>query len=127
MPCLDSRGNRWRRRRRFSFQGAVISCMKLLNFILLLTLILLPVDSHPQSLCARPIVGEDDLVRALLETKNEAAALSLIKAHRGSITPHLWYRLMDEASESTNRTLFVLELAKHVAEQLEDKRCLAHT
>ena len=108
----------------FPFQGMVISCMKLLKFVLLLSLILLPVDSHPQSLGARPIISTDDLVPALLETKNEMAALSLLKANKDSITPYLWNRLMDETINSTARTLFLLEMAKQVAEQLEDKRRL---
>ena len=104
--------------------------------ILVTSLILLaafsPTDLYAQSSDAQQIRNTDDLFSAVLsiEPAEQSEALELLKSQRAYITPYLWNRLIMEAakgSTATNRSLFLLQVAKYVAEQIGNKRSLAYT
>jgi tetratricopeptide (TPR) repeat protein len=74
------------------------------------------------------------LFTELLSVKNEeqVKATELIKVHKQLLTPYLWFKLIKEAVRLSDvgnaaRSLFVLGLAKDAAEQLDNKKLLAHT
>ncbi len=99
-----------------------------------LLLTLLPVSAFPQATGTAPISNADNLFSELLSIKTEEhpKALELIKDHKNLITPQLWIRLINESTRlsdggNTARSLFVLELAKDAAEQLDDRKLLAQT
>jgi tetratricopeptide (TPR) repeat protein len=93
--------------------------------------LLLPTHSFAQTSEISP-VSTTDLLPLLREAENQTLALSLLTQYPRSVTPLLWVRLITEAStlfSSGNnvRALFVLELARSVAERLEDTAFVGHT
>src|SRR5215213_600382 len=102
--------------------------------ISLLLLTLSPMSAYPQSTGPEPISTADKLVSELLSVKTgeQPKATGLLRDHKKLITPYLWLRLINESARvpdagSPSRSLFVLELAREAAEQLDNKRLLAHT
>ena len=104
------------------------------GWISLLFVTLLPVSAFPQATGSSPILTADKLVSEILSVKTEERlkAAELLKANKKIITPYLWMRLITESSRLSDigdvaRSLFVLEVAKGAAEQLDNKKLLAHT
>jgi len=102
--------------------------------IRLLSLILLPISAFPQATGTTPISTTDDLFSELLSVKTEEQPKTeaLLKDHKNLITPYLWIKLISEAARLSSvanaaRALFVLDIARNAAEQLNNKRLLAHT
>lgn len=106
--------------------------------ILVTSLILLavfsPVNLFAQSSDAQQISSTDDLFSSLLSIKptEQSAALELLNNQKALVTPYLWNKLIIEAAKGStaanpSRSLFLLQVAKHVAEQIGNKRYLAYT
>jgi CHAT domain-containing protein/Tfp pilus assembly protein PilF len=100
--------------------------------IVLLFILLFPFNCFSQSSNNSQILNTDDLFSSILKTEGQDAALGILKEHKNFITPQLWLRLIGESIKVSNsgnlsRALFVLEIAKGAAEQLEDKMPLGHT
>ena len=106
--------------------------------MLVTSLILLAVFSSTnlfaQSSDAQQIRSADDLFSAVLsiEPTEQSAALELLKSQKALVTPYLWHKLIIEAAKgstaaNTSRSLFFLNVAKYVAEQIGNKRSLAYT
>jgi CHAT domain-containing protein len=97
----------------------------------LIFIISLPSNSFAQSADARQITKSDDLFSAVLsiESADQSQALDLLKSKKPLINPYLWHKLIAEAATagSTSRSLFILDAAKYVAEQLGNKCFLAYT
>jgi CHAT domain-containing protein/Tfp pilus assembly protein PilF len=77
-------------------------------------------------------IGEDNLLSALLsvETGDHSRALALLEDHKELITSRICERLLLAAGVSSGvdnsaRPLFLYEIAKGAAKQLEDKKLLA--
>lgn len=88
-------------------------------------------SSFAQSAEAQQITKPDELLSAILliESADQSAALKLLKSKKTLITSYLWHKLIAEAATavSTSRSLFILNAAKYVAEQLGNKSFLAYT
>ena len=100
----------------------------------LLFLTLLPVIAFAQSTDNAPNFTTDDLFSELLSVKTEEQpkAIGLLRFHKEFVTPYLCMRLLSESARllgasNVARSLFVLEVAKEAAEQLDNKKLLAHT
>jgi CHAT domain-containing protein len=94
----------------------------------------LPTGAFPQAISNAPISTADNLFSGLLSVKTEEQprAEALLKDHKNLITPYLWIKLISEAARlssvaNATRSLFVLDIARSAAEQLNNKRLLAHT
>ncbi len=105
-----------------------------LRCISLLFLTLSPWSAFPQSTGTAPILTTDNLFSELLSVKTEEQpkAIGLLRLHKNLVTPYLWIRLINESfwlSRAGNvvRSLFVLEVAKEAAEQIDNKKLLAQT
>ena len=103
----------------------LVRCVSLLLF-------LFPVVSFTQSIHTVPIGKEDDLLPALLSvrTGDQSTVLALLKDHKRHVTRRLCDALVQAASMSSNlgdsaRSLFLYQVAKEAAKQLEDKKLLA--
>lgn len=104
------------------------------RYISLLFLTLSPVSAFPQSTGTAPILTAESLFSELLSVKTEEQpkAIGLLKLHKNFVTPYLWMRLLNESVRLSNagnvaKSLFVLEVAKEAAEQLDNKKLLAQT
>ena len=97
-------------------------------------LTLLSITAFPQATGNAPISTTDNLFSELLSVKTEEQPRveTLLTDHKNLITPYLWIKLISEAVRLSSvanaaRALFVLDLARSAAEQLNNKRLLAHT
>jgi CHAT domain-containing protein len=97
----------------------------------LLLLLLFPAVSQSQSAGTHSIASEADLLSTLLSLKSgdQQAALGLLTEHRELVTPHLIDSLLQTirvsfAFHDSARSLFVCDVAKTAALQLQDKTLL---
>jgi CHAT domain-containing protein/tetratricopeptide (TPR) repeat protein len=97
-----------------------------------LFLLLFSVNCFGQSTTAPTPTSEDDLVRGLLSvrTGDERAAQALLKDHKNVVTRRVCDSLLQAASLASSvgnqsRSLFICEVAREAASQLDDKKLLA--
>jgi len=98
---------------------------------ILALLLLFPAFSQSQSTATHSIATESELLSTLLSLKpsDQEAALALLTNHRQLVTPHLGDSLLQAIRLSTAfhnsaRSMFLFELAKAAAVQLQDKALL---
>jgi CHAT domain-containing protein len=96
-----------------------------------LLLLLFSVNCFGQSTIGPTPKSEDDLVRELLSvtTGDETAAQALLKEHKNLVTRRVCDSLLQAASLASavgnqSRSLFICEVARQAASQLDDKKLL---
>src|ERR1044071_2088922 len=101
------------------------------RLFVLIILLLFPVVSQSQSAGTHSIASEADLLSTLLSLKSgdQQAALALLSEHRELVTPHLVDSMLQAirisfAFHDSARSLFVCDVAKTAALQLQDKTLL---
>jgi CHAT domain-containing protein/Tfp pilus assembly protein PilF len=116
----------------FSIPGKpTMSSMSVRFPSVLILILLLPVASHAQSTSPLSIATEAELLSALLSVKtgDDSAALALLRGHKELVTPSLCDSVlqavtMASALGNSARSMFLCEVAKATAIQLEDKKLL---
>lgn len=131
MPSFAMEGRKLSARRAGALSPLICKVKQIALATSLILIISLSSSSFAQSADAQQITKAGDLFSAVLsiESADLLTALELLKSKKTLITPYLWHKLIAEAATagSTSRSLFILDAAKYVAEQLGNESFLAYT